>query len=385
MRILHTADWHVGRKLGRIDRQTEFEQVLDELVAIAKDQKVDLVLVAGDLLDRAMPPLDAVRLALETLMRLADVAGNVVAIPGNHDSAALFGLLSPLVGSKGVHLVPRISRPREGGIIRVPSREGSEIAEVAVLPFLHEAEVIEFMAASEDWYKSYADRVRLLCKVLCDSIDGSSIGILMGHFFVDGAELGGGERRIHIGPQYAATPQAIPPGVQYAALGHVHRPQKIAGVAAGVPARYSGSLLQLDFSERTHSKEVAIVDAAAGRPARVQSLPLVSGRRLVRAEGTIDSLEARAQEFGDAYLDVRVKTAGPVFGLTEQVRAFLPNALGVQAVYERTEPEGVAPAAGRPLNELYADFYAIEHGVKAPAELIETFRSLEEDLERAAP
>lgn len=383
MRILHTADWHLGKKLGRIDRQSEFEKVLDELVAITQDQKVDVVLVAGDVLDRAMPALDAVGLALDALIRLADAAGHLVAIPGNHDSGALFGLLAPLVEFKRVHLVDRICRPNEGGIVSVPSRDGNQIAQVAALPFLYEAEVIDFMTESEEWYKGYADRVRLLCKALCDDLDGDAVGILMGHFFVDGAELGGGERKIHIGPQYAATPQTIPPGVHYAALGHIHRPQMIAG--APVAARYSGSLLQLDFSERTHDKEVVIVDADPGRPAKVETVKLTSGRRLLRVEDALDALEARAAEFGDAYLDVRVKTGGPVFGLADQVRAFLPNALLVQAIYERKERDATVETAGRPLHDLYADFYGIEHGVEAPADLIEVFRSLEEELERAAP
>ena len=89
MRILHTADWHVGKKLGRVDRRGEFEQAFDEIVAIARDQRVDLVIVAGDLLDRAIAPYDAISLVLDALRRLADAAGHVVVIAGNHDSVAL--------------------------------------------------------------------------------------------------------------------------------------------------------------------------------------------------------------------------------------------------------------------------------------------------------
>lgn len=381
MRILHTADWHVGRKLGRIDRAPEFEAALDEVVAVARAERVDLVVVAGDLLDRAMPPLEAIRLVIETLIRLADAAGRVVAIPGNHDSAPLFELLAPLLAPRGVILAPRIRRPEEGGVVRVPSRDGAEVASIALFPFLHEAEVVDFMAESEEWFKGYADRVRGICTRLCAAFDPASVGILAGHFFVEGSELGGGERRIHIGDHYAATAQAIPPAAHYAALGHIHRPQEIAG--APIRARYAGSLLALDFSERTHRKEVVVVDVSAGRPAKPHSVPLSSGRRLVRVQDTLESLKARADEFGDAYLDVRVQTSGPAFGLAETVRSFLPNAVAVQAVYERCQAPASRPGGeDRPLAEVYAEYHSSErgHGVEAPAALVDTLRRLEQEV-----
>src|SRR5688572_1746892 len=103
MRFLHTADWHVGKKLGRIDRRAEAESVLDELVAIADDQDVDAVLVAGDLFDRAGPPFESMSLVLDALRRLAE-GRHVVALPGNHDSADLFRLFGPLLESFGITL-----------------------------------------------------------------------------------------------------------------------------------------------------------------------------------------------------------------------------------------------------------------------------------------
>jgi len=383
VRILHTADWHVGKRLGSIDRRPEFEQALDEVIAIGADEKVDLVVVAGDLFDRAIPPLDSISLVLDTLMRLAGTGSRVVAIPGNHDSAGLFELFGPLLEPRGVHLTTRIRRPHEGGVVIIPSRDGTETAQVAVFPFLHEAEVVDFMTGSEEWFKGYADRVRGISRVLCESLDPGSVGILAGHFFIEGAELGGGERRIHIGSQYAATAQAIPPGVHYAALGHVHRPQVIRGAA--VPARYSGSLLALDFSERDQPKEVVVVEASPARPAKVRPVRLSAGRRLIRVEDDIQSLQRRAPEFGNAYLDVRVRTSGPVFGIAEKVRSFLPNAVMVQAIYERTDIPIFRTVGERSLTDSYAEYFASPqgHGVPPPEELIAVMRALEEDLSHA--
>lgn len=396
MRFLHTADWHVGKKLGRISRMSEYEAVLDELVEIVRAEDVDAVLIAGDLWDRPLPPLDSIQLVIDGLIRLADSAGQVVAIPGNHDSPALFGVLAGLLEPRGVRLIPKIRPPADGGVVEVTSRDGRERASVAGLPFLHEAVVMsELMNQSEPWYRShnahtllgaekYADRILALSDALCEGFRPGGVGILMAHYFVDGAEVGGGERKIHLGEQYAATAQAVPAGASYVALGHIHKGQPVPGAAA--PARYAGSPLQLDFSERTHSKEVAIVDVAEGRPAKVKPIELSAGRKLIRVTDELEFLRDRTDEFGDAYLDVRVKTSGPVFGLSDQVRKFLPNAVMVQAVYERLPLEQLvtssSPDGG--IAASYAAYHAAQHGVAADEALLEEVRSLEEEVLNAA-
>jgi exonuclease SbcD len=384
MRFLHTADWHVGKKLGRISRTPEFEAVIDELVEVAADQKVDAVLVAGDLWDRAFPPLDSIQLVVDALIRLAEVAGSVVAIPGNHDSPALFGLLARLLEPRGVTLAPRIVPPSRGGVVRLSSRDGSQSALVGIFPFLHEAQVIEdLLADPTEWYKSYSDRVRRINQALCSGFEPGGVGVLMAHYFIEGAEVGGGERKMHLGAQYTANAHSIPPEASYVALGHIHRPQQVPG--ASLPAWYSGSLLQLDFSESTHTKCVVIVDIKPGLPAKAKALPLRSGRKLVRVMDDLDALKSRSGEFGDAFLDVRVKTSGPVFGLGEEVRRFLPNAVMVQAVYERAAES--SEASTRPLDagiaDLYSDYHSLTHGVPASSELLDAVKDLEEELMRA--
>lgn len=389
---MHTADWHVGKKLGRIDRGTEFEQVFDELVGLAKDQKVDLVVVAGDLLDRAIAPYDALAMVLDAVRRLAEAGGHVVAIAGNHDSVALFDLLAPLVGDAGITLASHIRPPAAGGVVTIPSRDGAEAASVGLFPFLYEAQVVDYLAATEEWFKGYDARVQAICKALAAGLDPRAVRILTGHFFVDGAELGGGERKVQVGPQYAASAHAIPASVQYVALGHVHRPQEVPG--ASVRARYSGSVLPLDFSERTHRKEVVFIEATAATPAKVWSQQLASGRRLLRVEGTIDELRQRAAtgELDGAYLDVRVQTAGPVFGLADEVRSFLPDAVMAQPVWEPRQAEPGEGSVGpeRSLATAYGEFHALEkarggYGVPAPPELLAAVAELEEEVSLAAP
>jgi exonuclease SbcD len=276
MRVLHTSDWHLGKKLGRHDRSAEQAEVLDEVIEIAEAEAVDLVLVSGDLFDRPFPPIDALRLGLDALQRLSDNGRRpTVAIAGNHDSPELFELLAPLLTARQVHLVGSIKRPQSGGVLEVPTGQGRAL--VACLPFLREGRVVDFLAEVDSWYGSYADRLARLCQAYDAQLTARaaadptrSVTLLCAHFMIDGVRLGGhgrvgrGERPLHIGEAYMATSQAVPPGVQYVALGHIHAPQPAPGAA--VASEYAGSLLELDFGEAGEKKRVVIVEVEPASP-----------------------------------------------------------------------------------------------------------------------
>ncbi|HET7482432.1 MAG TPA: exonuclease subunit SbcD, partial [Actinomycetota bacterium] len=312
MRILHTGDWHVGKKLGRIDRSRETEAVLDEVVAIATDQSVDLVVVAGDLFDRGLPPFQSLRLVLETLVRLADTGARVVAIPGNHDSSELFDVLTPHLAHSNVTIRHKTLRPEEGGVVTLPSRDGSETAQIACFPFLHESTVVAWAQESDDKFKSYADRVRDICRAYADSMiksgGGKTVDILAAHFMVHGAVPSGSERELHIGEAYMARENAVP-NVHYAALGHIHKAQGAPG--SEDRARYCGSLMQLDFGEAGQDKSVCVVDVTPSGRRKVEQIPVTAGRQLVRLHGTLDQIAAKKDEVGDAIIAVDVVTDGP--------------------------------------------------------------------------
>jgi DNA repair protein SbcD/Mre11 len=380
MRILHTADWHVGKRLGRFERIAETERVLQEVVEVASDAEVDVVIVAGDLFDRALTAYANLGLVLDTLVRLASTGARVVAVPGNHDSAELFEVLAPHLAGSSVTLVARPQRPEGGGVVRVPARDGESSAQIACLPFLHEAHVVDFMADTEEWHKSYADRVRALCHRYASWMqangDARTIDVLVGHFMVHGAVPSGSERQLHIGEAYMAREDSIP-NVNYAALGHIHRMQQAPGT--DVPAYYAGSLMQLDFGETGQVKSVLVSDVTpeATRPPEV--VPITSGRELVRLEGSLQELRDRAATVGDAILDVGVVTEGPTPGLADEVRSFLPNALYVRAVFERMEPDARA-RQGVGLVELYGEYVQKKEGVPAPQELTDAFRELVDEV-----
>jgi len=382
MKVLHTSDWHVGKRLGRFDRMDDHTAVLDEVVAIAERERADLVLHSGDLFDRPMPPIDALRAGLDALVRLA--AGGerpVVVVAGNHDAPGLFEALAPFLEGFGIHLVGRIKAPDEGGVLTLATSDGP--AHVACFPFLRAAQAVDFMERADTWYGSYADRVRRITEAYAEAVGervgGDGVGFLVGHWMVGGVRVRTGaprgERELHIGEAYAATEQSVPPGLDYVALGHIHAPQPVPG--ARVPAEYAGSLLQLDFGEAEEDKRVVLVEASPGAPAAVRSVPLRAGRRLVRASGTWDEIAGR-DDLDDAYLDLSVDTEGPDPGLVDLARERFEHVVKVQARYERPDrPE--AAAANRPLDELYSEYHLSHHGTPVPEELLAAFRALEEE------
>jgi exonuclease SbcD len=375
LRFLHTADWHVGKAIRGRPRYEEFAAALDEVVGIARDEAVDAVLVAGDLYEHRAAPPEADAVVFEALRRLHEAGIRMVAIPGNHDSALRLEALSKLLRPIGVHLVPRVAPPGGGGIVELPSRDGAVSALVACVPFVPErrfGDAAALFEAGERWFLSYAEGMGELLVAMAGGFRPDRVNVLLAHLFTDGVMLGGGEREVSIGLQYAISPSRLPGDAAYIALGHVHRPQPVKGSAA--PARYAGSLIQLDFGEVDQRKSVAIVEASPGKPARVREVPLTAGRRLVDVRGTFDEIVARAADLTDAYLRVFVRTEGPVPGLADRIREAVPNALDVHLDYER--PEATSPAEPvsslRPRDQFEAYFRA-QHGADPSASILEAF------------
>jgi exonuclease SbcD len=377
VRFLHTADWHVGRAIRGRSRSDEFAAVLEELVGIAVDERVDAVLLAGDIYEHRAAAPEADAIVFEALIRLHQAGIRVVAIPGNHDSALRLAALGKLLDPIGVHVTAHVRPPGAGGIVAVSSRDGSELAEVACVPFVPErrfGDAAELFEAGESWYRSYAEGMGELLNAMAAGFTPGRVSVVLAHLFTDGALVtpGGGERELTIGMAYAISPSRLPADVSYLALGHVHLPQAVRG--AGAPARFPGSLLQLDFGEAGQRKSVTIVDVEAGKPAKVREVPLSGGRQLRDLRGTLDEMVGMAREVGDAYLRVFVTTDGPVPGIADRVREALPNALDVHLEYDRREHEPSAePVSSLNPRDQFVAYYRTEHQAEPPGGLLEAF------------
>src|SRR5437660_1371434 len=288
MRLLHTGDWHVGKAIRGRSRHDEFMAALDEVAGIASSEGVDVVLIAGDLYEHRAASPEADALVFETLVRLYEAGIPVVAIPGNHDSALRFEALKKLLRAIDVHAVPRVTPPEQGSVVEVASRKGDETALIACVPFVPErrfGDAAALFEATETWYLSYAEGMGELLSAMAASFRPDRVNVLLAHLFTAGAMLGGGEREVTTGLEYAVSPSRLPGEAAYIALGHIHKPQAVKGSPA--PARYPGSLLQLDFGERDQQKSVTIVDASPGKPAKVSEVALSAGRKLIDVHGSL--------------------------------------------------------------------------------------------------
>ena len=386
MRFVHTADWHIGKTLRGRSRTDEFAAALEEVTRIAIDAKVDAVLVGGDVFDSPVPPPEAEKLVYDFFARLLPERVCAVVIAGNHDHPKKLGALRHLLEGLNIHIRTEARPPDQGGIVSLHSRDGSEEARIAVLPFVHERKVVDacqVMAPEHEWYEEYAKRIEEILAFLTKDLTPATVNLVLAHVMVHEGLVGTGERALHIGQVYALNPQQLPGNVQYIGLGHLHRPQEI--LAPG-KTRYSGSLLELDFGEKEQEKSVVVVDAKPGGAAGIEVVPLTAGRRLRDVEGTLPELLAMKADLGDAFLRVRVKVEGPMPGIADQVKELLPHALDVSLLYETQTPGPPGPPRGslKPA-ELFADFYRGKHKADPPPALLALFDTVLEEVHSPEP
>lgn len=323
VRILHTSDWHVGRRIRGRDRSEEHRAVLAELVGYADSKDVDLTLVAGDVFDTASPTAAAEEIVWKTLLDLSDIAP-VLVVAGNHDNPARFDAIAPLLDRAGVTVIGAPRPPDDGGVITIAELGVS----VALLPFVSQRSIVkaaDIMGADPDQHAgAFEDRMRRVVEALTADMTTDTINLLVTHMTVYGALAGGGERTAHIFG-YAVPAGLFPGHLSYVALGHLHRQQKMPHSSA---VWYSGSPLQLDFGEVADQKGALLVNAEPGRPASVEELPFSAGRRLMSIQGSLEQVLARADETGDAYVRVVLHESARV-GLADEVRKVIPNAVEV--------------------------------------------------------
>jgi exonuclease SbcD len=360
VRILHTSDWHVGKLLRGHSRLDEHRAVLAEIVAVARDEAVDLVLVTGDLFDSAAPPPDAQRIVWDALLALRATGAQVVAIGGNHDNQHAFDAWAPVFDAAGVTLLGHAARPEAGGVVEVTT-PGGEPAVCVLVPFVSQRYAVRTeqlldldAAAASDLY---TERMRLLIETLCRAFRPDAVNLLAVHAFVRGGRLGGGERDAHTIFEYGIEGAHFPASASYVALGHLHHTQHMAAPA---PAWYAGSPIQVDFGEQSERKHVLLIDAAPGVPVKVRKHALASGWTLRTVRGTVAELAAAASSYGDAWLRVLVTEAARA-GLADEVRAVLPRAVDIRIEAPAAADGSSRPRrAGRSARELFVEYLESE-------------------------
>ncbi|WNO75884.1 exonuclease SbcCD subunit D [Streptomyces sp. AM8-1-1] len=358
MRFLHTSDWHLGRSLHRVSMLDAQAAFLDHLVATVRERDVDAVLVAGDVYDRAVPPLTAVELFDDALHRLAAVGVPTVMISGNHDSARRLGVGAGLIERAGIHL-----RTDPAGC-DTPVVLADDHGEVACygLPYLEPALVRDEFQTDKTHHEAVVGAAMDRVRADLATRPAGTRSLVLAHAFVAGGQESDSERDITVGG-VAAVPAGVFDGVDYAALGHLHGAQTITE-----RVRYSGSPLAYSFSEASHRKTMWLVDLGAAGEIDAERVDCPVPRPLARLRGRLDdllddpALAGHEQSFVEATLTDPVRPADPMARLAER----FPYALSLVFEPERAEEDTVASYAerlkGRSDQEIAEDFVAHVRG-----------------------
>ena len=342
MRVLHTSDWHIGRRFERAPLDDDQRAFLSWLASKVGELGVDLVVVAGDVYDRSLPAEEAVALLDEGLDRLRAAGAVVAMIPGNHDSARRLGFGARRQALGGVHVFADDLGAPEPWLFEA---KGEAVAVVAV-PFL---DPLVAPAPVPDAHG--APRPRTHASVLEDFVGAGRDAlcaypgvpsIAVAHAFVAGAAPSDSEKTLAIGGTDLVG-ASIFGGFDYVALGHLHRPQVVAGDER---IAYSGSPLAYSFSE-SHAKSVRLVDIADGRVREVVTLPVPVGRPVVTLEGTLESLltDAAYEAVAEHWVAARLTDVTTQVQPLERLRRRFPYAVSVRYARSAPIPTGVCRRA----------------------------------------
>lgn len=397
MRILHTSDWHLGRNLEQVSRISEQWEFINWLCRTAEEQKVDLVLVAGDIYDTYNPSAAAEELFYEAMDRLNDKGRRaVVVIAGNHDNPERLCAASPLAYKNGIILLGypgsdageykigeidiKIADSGSGWLeLCVPGCEHHAV--IITMPYPSESRLEEVLSQEADenvLQKAYSDRIGSIFSALGAKFRDDTVNLIVAHLFLMGGSTSDSERTLQVGGAMTVNPGIMPEKTHYAALGHLHRPQEMR--SAPCPVFYAGSPLAYSFSETGYSKAVYIVDAVPGEKAVVTPVYPDCGkplRKWVADEGIGQALKW-CEEGRDlnAWIDLEI-AADRVLTSEEQksLRNLHPGIINIRPRLKTDEVEvlNAQSREGRKIDELFGDYYRYRIGADIPDELMSAF------------
>ncbi|MDN6180170.1 MAG: exonuclease SbcCD subunit D [Halomonas subglaciescola] len=382
MRLLHTADWHLGRLLHNLSLLDDQRLALDQLLDIVDREQVDAVLIAGDIYDRSVPPAAAVALLDDVLHALCDTRGlPVVMISGNHDGARRLGFGARQLRHSGLHIISEL----DAAFTPVTLAAGGVEVDVFGIPYADPEHVRSHFGVD---VRDFDAAHRYLLERIDAQRDPARHAVLMSHCFVAGGSASDSERPLTLGGAESVAWQPMR-HFDYVALGHLHGPQ----YRGEQHIRYSGSLLKYSFSEARHNKGVTLLDIDASGVTHIAHVALAPERNVRILEGELEAVIAAATDdpAPDDYLMVRLTDRHAILDPMGKLRAVYPNVLHLEkpgmleisgnARLDRERPRVNALA-------MFSDFFAQVSGDRmdeaqeaAVTELIETLNRDEEGAE----
>lgn len=354
MKFIHLSDLHLGKRVNEFSMIEDQRYILQEILQITEQEKPDGVLVAGDVYDRTVPPVEAVELLGDFLKGLAALECKVIIISGNHDSPERLSFASSLIAKSGIYISPVY----DGNIVPVSFRDEFGTVRVYPLPFVKPVSVRGVYP--EEKIESYSDAVRVAVEHL--GLDESARNILVTHQFVTGAQTCESEE-ISVG----GTEQidgSVFDGFDYVALGHIHGPQRVGRDTV----RYCGTPLKYSFSESGHHKSLTVVEVYEKGNVQIRTVPLKPLHDMRRLRGSYEELTARDSYLGtavDDYLHITLTDEEDVLDAAARLRIIYPNLMKMDYDNKRTrqnrEITGLEDIQAKQPLQLVQEFYELQN------------------------
>lgn len=384
MKILHTSDWHIGKRLMGRERLDEQAQVLDEMIRLCDDEQIELVLLAGDVFDTYTPSAEAEELFYSKIKQMAGNDRSVLVISGNHDDGVRLSAVAPLAEEQGVYL---IGNSREGVIVKAtarktkPVRSGKGFAVfengagervfITTLPYPNEARFKETKSTL-----SYVEQMQKWIDEGNACNEENLPSVLLAHIFVAGGKISEGEREIDLGGARALPIEALPQNA-YIALGHLHKKQHMGKGHC----YYSGSPLQYSFDESA-DKGVKIFTLGKNGVENLTDVPLSSGKKLVRLEATgLDEALELLQLYDGSWVELKLYVNEPLASSDTAKLHARGNLLSLLTEIRAEESVVLESRKGLTNSQLFDTFYKTQYGAEAKPELKELFLGVMQEIE----
>lgn len=399
MKILHTADWHLGKKLDNFSRLEEQILVMDEIVQIADKQQVDLVLIAGDLFDTFNPSVEAVELFYKTLKRLAKNGERpVIAIGGNHDSPDRIDAPDPLARECGIILIGypnAVVNPFEldgfkitqsdAGFLELQLKNSKTPVRIVHTAYANEIRLKQYFGENKDeeLNKVLKEQWTSIADKYCDE---NGINLLVSHLYMNKQgentllEEPEGEKPIKIGNADLVYSDAIPPQIQYSALGHLHGFNNVG--TEEKPVVYSSSPLCYSFSEAGQTKYVSIIEAEPNQIVKFDKIALENGRPLIRKKfDDIENAVSWLNENQNTLVELTIES--DTFLKAEDRKLIYQSHDGIIHLIPKvknTQPENAVHTEinlDKDMKELFKDYFKSKNGNQDPnAEILDLFNEV---------
>ena len=389
MRILHTADWHIGQRLHERQRTDEHKEFLEWLLNTIQEHQVELLLVSGDIFDTALPSSESTNLYYRFLYRLfSETDAYTVITAGNHDSPRHLEAPREFLEMGRIYVVGTADEPTKC-VVTLP-RENPRVA-VAAVPFLSESDLRHLSYETEvDRNERYRERFKTFYADCVANMPAELPKILMGHLFVQGGQVGDSERNVQIGGVTATHASDFPENMSYVALGHLHRPQTIDGTE--YPIRYSGSPIPLRFNETGYRKKVYLLELSDdGTLIQDKEIEIPIFKELCTVEGDEVSVlsEAMTGDWTGKYIQVKLRLDTLRVGISDEIRKQFGDRGGEVLSVELELPEAkqgpTIPVEDmkRP-QEIFEQYYKTKHDGEPPDDpLMQTFSELVQIVEES--